>query len=87
MISRSFDIKEFIAEVKGHSYLEIIRLADAEATAAERRIYKAHLPQDRKQLKNYATVIKDVILYMRHGVLTRATRELDLEELNDTHQH
>lgn len=87
MISKSFDIKEFIAEVKDHSYQEIIWLADAEATAAERLIFKEHFPEGSIQLKTYATEIKDIILFMRHGILTRATRDLDLKDLNDTHRY
>ena len=83
MISRSFDISEFIAEVKGHSRQEIIFLADAEATAAERESYKTPLQKDRRRMRNYAAEIKDVILYMRHGILTRMTRLLDLRGLDE----
>jgi hypothetical protein len=83
MISGSFDISEFIAEVKGHSHQEIIFLADAEATAAERESYKKHLPKDLTRMRNYAMGIKDVILYMRHGILTRTTRALDLRGLEE----
>ena len=82
MISSSFDISEFISEVKGHSRQEIIFLADEEATAAERESYKPHLQKDRRRMRNYAMEIKDIILYMRHGILTRALRALDLRGLD-----
>lgn len=83
MISKSFNISEFIAEVKGHSPQEIIFLADAEATAAERESYKTPIQKDQKQMRTYATEIKDIILYMRHGILTHTTRALDLRGLNE----
>jgi hypothetical protein len=40
MLSESFDISEFISKVKGQSELEIIHMADLEATEAERHLYK-----------------------------------------------
>lgn len=83
MISRSFNISEFIAEVKGHSPQEIIFMADAEATAAERESYKTRLLTDRKRMRTYAMEIKDIILYMRHGILTRTTRALNLKGLDE----
>ena len=85
MLSSSFDISEFITKVKGHSDQEIIYLADQEATAAERYLYKhdkcrkqQSKVQNCDEVRNYAVLLKDFVLYMRHGILTHSIRQLDL---------
>lgn len=85
MLSSSFDISEFIRKVEGHSDQEIIYLADQEATATERFIYKNRgCRQSRSDYENcrvarhYAVLLKDFVLYMRYGVLTHSVRMLDL---------
>ena len=85
MLSTSFDISEFINKVKGHCDEEIILMADQEATAAERFAYKNNSCQQNKghsenctDARQYAVLLKDIVLYMRYGVLTRSVRKLDL---------
>jgi hypothetical protein len=84
MLSSSFDISEFIMKVEGHSNQEIIYLADQEATAAERYLYKNRSCRDAEEdsdectsVRQYALLLKDFVIYMRYGVLTRSVRELD----------
>jgi hypothetical protein len=90
MLSSSFDISEFIKKVKGHCDQELIYLADQEATAAERYIYKhqgCHQKMsdaaDCEGARHYVVLLKDIVLYLRHGVQTRLVRELypGLQEL------
>ena len=85
MLSSSFDISEFIKRVKGHSDQEIIFLADQEATATERYLYrhrncqqKVSKAEDCADARHYAVLLKDFVLYMRYGVLTHSVRELHL---------
>lgn len=82
MLSSSFDISEFIRKVEGHSDREIVFLADQEATAAERYLYKCRECRDAEQnfeeyasVRQYALLLKDFVLYIRHGVITRLVRE------------
>lgn len=80
MLSTSFNIAEFIEKVKGHSFEEILWMTDREATEAER--YLLHLPRKGERatrVVSYAGCLKDIILYMRHGVRTSAIRGLALE--------
>ena len=85
MLSSSFDMPEFIKQVKGHSDQEIIYLADQEATAAERYLYrqrkcrqKISNAEDCAAARHYAVLLKDFVLYMRYGILTHSVRELHL---------
>jgi len=85
MLSSSFDISEFIRKVEGRCDQEIIYLADKEATAAERYIYKRQKCMQKNNgtldcadAGHYALLLKDIVLYLRYGVQTRSVRELDL---------
>ncbi|MFZ1987110.1 MAG: hypothetical protein WAU91_22060, partial [Desulfatitalea sp.] len=71
--------------VKGHSFQEIIHIADQEATAAERAVFKQCQDGGCDQIIRYAGCLKDFILYMRYGVRTRKTRHLNLAAFNQTH--
>ena len=79
MLSSSFDISEFINKVRGRSDHEIIYMADQEATAAERLCFKHGASEEIDDARNYALLLKDVVLYMRHGILTHSARQLDLD--------
>ena len=81
MLSSSFDIHEFIEKAKGHSDQEIIYMADLEATEAERYLYKQPETTDDESANSYVTLLKDVVLYMRHGIRTHAVRQVDLQAL------
>ena len=82
MLSPSFDIAEFMNKVKKYEIDDIIYLTDKEATEVERCIYKGRScsGRDERQLRDYALILKDLILYMRHGLRTKAMRHLDLTE-------
>ena len=79
MLSSSLSISEFFEKAEGHSYLEIIQMADEEATEVERRYYKACRDEECVKIIQYVGYLKDFILYMRHGIRTRTTRDLDLK--------
>ena len=82
MLSSSFDICEFIDKVKDHSEQEIIYLADQEATETERHLYKHAKTENCDPARSYAGLLKDIVLYMRHGIRTHAARQLDLPRLD-----
>ncbi|MDA8142202.1 MAG: hypothetical protein M0036_26450 [Desulfobacteraceae bacterium] len=79
MLSSSFNIIEFVQKAKGHSYEDIIWMADNEATAAERCLFKRITESDRAKVLSYSGCLKDLILFMRHGVRTRKIKALSLE--------
>lgn len=81
MLSSSLDISEFINKVKGRSDQEIIYMADQEATAAERLYFKPGAGDQRVEARNYAILLKDVVLFMRHGILTHSARQFDLDQV------
>ena len=81
MLSTSFDIGEFIDKVKDRSGREIIHLADQEATEAERLLYRSRHRNNGADLRSYAMLLKDIVLFMRHGVRTHAVRQIDLQGL------
>jgi hypothetical protein len=77
----SYNIETFIEKVKGHSYYDIIQLADQEATRCERRLYQEPCREGGcEPIRDYVGTLKDFILYMRHGVRTCTTLNLDLED-------
>ena len=82
MLSASFDIYEFIDKVMGRSDQEIIYMADLEATAAERHFYKCSKNGNSENAGSYVALLKDVVLYVRHGVRTHAIRRIDLPRLD-----
>ncbi len=79
MLSSSFNITEFIEKVKDHSFEEIIWMTDKEATEAERYLLKICLEGERAKVMSYAGCLKDFILFLRHGVRTRAVKHLPLD--------
>jgi hypothetical protein len=70
MISQSCDFDEFIESVRDRDYLEVIYLADKEATEAERLKYRSkHRRLDPPgACAGYADVLKGFICFMRYGV-------------------
>lgn len=79
MLSSSFNITEFIEKVKDHSFEEIIWMTDKEATEAERYLLRICREGERDRVMSYAGCLKDLILFLRHGVRTSAMRHLSLE--------
>lgn len=78
MLSESFDMNEFIGSVKGRPFEEVILMSDREATEAERHIYRNCRPAECEDARRYAFFLKDFIIFMRHGVLTRSMHGFDL---------
>jgi hypothetical protein len=70
MISQSCDFDEFFERVKNQEYLEIIYLADKEATEAERLKYRASVRRldPPEACARYADALKGFIRFMRYGV-------------------
>ena len=87
MLSSSFDICEFMDKVKGHSGQEIIIMADQEATEAERHLYKQSPEESREYARAYVAQLKDVVLYMRHGIRTQAVRQIELPVFDSAEGH
>jgi hypothetical protein len=81
MISTSCDLKKFIEAIQDRDYFDVIYFADKEATEAERISYQknktANLNQ--KDFKEYANLLKNFILFMRHGIKAIGVRDKDLE--------
>jgi hypothetical protein len=70
MISTDCRIADFLGAIRDKDYYEAVRLADLEATAAERLVLRSKA--DRVPLRcgrEYAQTIKHLITYMRYGVL------------------
>ena len=78
MLSRQYDIGEFVEKVKGCSVDEVIMLTNQEATEIERHLYKDCPASRCEAARNYAVSLKDFILFMRHGVVTRSTQGINL---------
>ncbi len=70
MISQSCDFDEFLERVRGRDYLEIIYLADKEATEAERLKYRSRARKldPPEACVCYADLLKGFIRFMRYGV-------------------
>jgi hypothetical protein len=80
MLSDTFNIDEFLNKAKCDNYQRVLTLAHREATDAERFLYKhQRLPAKDSRLREYATILKDFIAYMRYGIKTRRVRSLNLE--------
>lgn len=84
MLSDTFSIVEFLGKAKCNNYQRVLTLAHREATDVERFLYKhQNVSVGDTKLREYATVLKDFISYMRYGIKTRKVRALDLEHFKD----
>jgi hypothetical protein len=70
MKSDSYDIFTFIDEMGEKNYLDIIYLAEQEATRAERCFYHPHCGtyDSLADIRLYADTLKRFIRFMRYGV-------------------
>lgn len=70
MISQSCDFDEFFEGVRDQDYLEVIYLADKEATEAERLKFRSKAAKTlcSAACVSYADALKGFIRYMRYGV-------------------
>jgi hypothetical protein len=92
MLSESASLVEFMDQVRGKQFEDLVFLADREATEAERFLYRqrSRNSEDAKRYGSYATMLKDFMIYLRHGVRTSALRGLDgsfLEEFRNGFSH
>jgi hypothetical protein len=70
MISSDCDFSHFVATIKDKPFDDIIYLADQEATAAERLLFRSGVNNDERKKcgKKYASILKELIAYMRSHV-------------------
>jgi hypothetical protein len=70
MISNNCDFTHFVAAIKDKPYHDIIYLADQEATAAERLLFRNAVDDDERVKcgQRYASILKNLIAYMRSNV-------------------
>jgi hypothetical protein len=100
MISQSCDFNEFLERVKNRDYLEVIYLADKEATEAERLKYRLRARRlvPPEACVCYADALKGFIRFMRYGVKSpsmkrsqhkglQAFRESALENYTEMAEH
>lgn len=88
MISQSCDFDEFLESIRGRDYLEVIYLADKEATEAERLKYRSRTRRLAPPVAcaGYADVLKGFIRFMRYGVKSPSmedTRHEGLQAFRD----
>lgn len=82
MLSANASLSEFVDQIAGQPYDDIILLADREATAAQRLCYKQRNSEENNgNIEIYALMLKDFLVYMRHGLVTRALRSADCDLL------
>jgi hypothetical protein len=81
MISSSYNFYEFIEFIKDKEYLDIIYLAEREATEAERRLYHPRKTEEavKKGVKLYAETLEGLIFFLRYGIKPRGLRDSDVE--------
>jgi hypothetical protein len=77
MISSNCDFSHFVAAVKDKPYHDIIYLADQEATAAERLLFRNGVNSDARKKcgQRYASILKTFISYMRSNVRPQKTND------------
>jgi hypothetical protein len=70
MLSKSCDFDEFLERVRNRDYLEVIYLADKEATEAERLKYRSRAGKiaPPEACSGYVETLKGFIRFMRYGV-------------------
>jgi hypothetical protein len=70
MISPMCDFNDFLESVRDRDYLDVIYLADKEATEAERLKYRSRTRrlEPPEACAGYADVLKGFIRFMRYGV-------------------
>jgi hypothetical protein len=78
MLSANASLSEFVDQITEQPYDDIILLVDREATEAQRYCCKQRSGDGQNfEMETYALLLKDLLVYMRHGVATRALRSVD----------
>ena len=82
MISDECNFNQFVESVKDKEWAELIQLVDQEATNAERMTFKNRTGDncDNVICYEYASKLKDFILYLRHGVQPSGIKDADLQD-------
>jgi hypothetical protein len=77
MISQSCDFDQFLKSIRDRDYLEVIFLADKEATEAERLKYRSRTKRlvPPEACEGYVDALKGFIRFMRYGVKTPSMEE------------
>jgi hypothetical protein len=83
MISQSCDFDEFLERVRDRDYLDVIYLADKEATEAERLKYRSRTkrPAPPEACAQYVDTLKGFIRFMRYGVKSPSMEDTPHEGL------
>ncbi|RJR46768.1 MAG: hypothetical protein C4576_10700 [Desulfobacteraceae bacterium] len=80
MISPKCDLRQFIEAIQTRDYLDVIGLADKEATEAERLRFRMRGESPKNgSCSRYPELIKELIQYLRYGVRTSLVRQEDVE--------
>jgi hypothetical protein len=82
MISQSCDFDEFMDSIRDLDYLQVIYLADKEATEAERLKYRSRARRlaPPEACEGYADALKGFIRFMRYGVKSPSMEDTLHEE-------
>ena len=85
MISTRCDISDFVEAIENKDYLDIIYLADQEATAAERLYFKngVDVNEKHKCSRDYASALKNLISFLRYGVRPSGLEEQQAQLFNE----
>jgi hypothetical protein len=85
MLSSKADLKDFVDKIADEPYDDIILITNKEATAAERYCYRQQnepvLATEATKMKKYADLLKDLLVYVRHGVATSSLRKVNCQSL------
>jgi hypothetical protein len=70
MISKNCDFKMFIEAVKNKDHMEVVYLAEQEATRAERLALRSPSNPEEKQKcgREYSGLLKGLIQYLRYSI-------------------
>lgn len=71
MISKKFNIEEFVEAVKGKDSQEVISLAVDEATKADRKVMKTRKQTKTERIQTYSRQLKQLINYHRYVMKPR----------------
>jgi hypothetical protein len=80
MISSDCDFEQFVREISGKDYYDVIYLAEKEATQAWRRNYRNLSGTcGNEASRKYQAKLIDLILFMRHGLKPKSFSEQDFQ--------
>jgi hypothetical protein len=85
MISSNLDIGEFLEVASKQDYSDVILLADQEATETERLYYRKRyqdLGVKEQKLLSYAQDLKDLIRFIRYGLVAKDIDKETAEAFN-----